>query len=404
MKSIHSPSILVMNSGSSSIRFAVYQVSESLQKILHGKIDRIGLKNTTLQFDDVINQHRDTVEIAVTNHSAAASYLMDWLLKQNIFSSVIGVGHRIVHGMRHTESERVTDALLAELHRIKPCDPKHLPGEIALIEAFHQSYPMIPQVACFDTAFHQTMPEIAKLLPIPRRYNIQGIQRYGFHGLSYSYLMQQLQHLSSPDKATNKRTILAHLGNGASLAAVLDGCSIDTTMAFTPTAGIMMSTRSGDVDPGLFSYLARTENMTAVDFNHLVNKESGLLGVSETSSDMRDLLAKETSDVRAAEAIALFCYQVKKTIGAYAAVLGGLDTLVFSGGIGENAPRIRALICSGLDFLGIQFNAANNAINADIISEKNSAVTIRVIPTDEEQMIAKFISHILHIHSATGKY
>ena len=278
--------------------------------------------------------------------------------------------------------------MLDELHRIRPYDPEHLPREIELIEAFRQRHPKLPQVACFDTAFHRTMPRVAKLLPIPRRFDAKGVQRYGFHGLSYAYLMEELARLGDP-AATKGRVILAHLGNGASLAAVRDGKSIDTSMGFTPTAGLVMSTRSGDLDPGLVPYLARTEQMTATQFQEMVNHESGLLGVSETSSDMRDLLAREAGDVRAAEAVALFCYQAKKWIGSFAAALGGLDTLVFAGGIGENAPLVRARICDGLGFLGIELNETRNAKNAPLISPDAGRVTVRVIRTDEELMIAQ---------------
>ena len=223
--------------------------------------------------------------------------------------------------MKHTEPVISTQELLDELHRIVPYDPEHLPREIELIEALRRRHPKLPQVACFDTAFHHTMPRVAKLLPIPRRYDAQDVQRYGFHGLSYAYLMQELECLAGT-QAANERVILAHLGNGASLAAVCDGRSMDTTMGLTPAAGLMMSTRSGDIDPGLVLFLARSEQMTAEQFDRMINRESGLLGISETSSDMRDLLAREAQDIRAAEAVALFCYQTKKGIGAYAAVLG----------------------------------------------------------------------------------
>ena len=283
--------------------------------------------------------------------------------------------------------------MLAELRRISPNDPDHLPREIELIEAFRQRHPKLPQVACFDTAFHQTMPRVAKLLPIPRRFDAKGIQRYGFHGLSYAYLMEELARLGDP-AAKKGRVILAHLGNGASLAAVRDGKSIDTSMGFTPTAGLVMSTRSGDLDPGLAPYLARTEEMTTRQFYKMVNHKSGLLGVSETSSDMRDLLTKQSRDLRAAEAVELFCYQAKKWIGAYAAALGGLDTLVFAGGIGENAPVVRARICERLDFLGVEIDAARNAENAALVSAANARVTVRVIRTDEELMIARSVCRL----------
>jgi acetate kinase len=249
-------------------------------------------------------------------------------------------------------------------------------------------------VACFDTAFHREMPRVARLLPIPRRYETQGVRRYGFHGLSYEFLMGELTRLAGPETARG-RVILAHLGNGASLAAVRDGKSIDTSMSFTPTAGVPMSTRSGDIDPGLVWYLARTEKMNAKQFNEMVNFQSGLLGVSETSSDMRDLLGRETQDVRAAEAVALFCYQVKKWIGAFAAALSGVDTLVFAGGIGENAPVVRARICDGLAFLGIELEENQNAANEGVISANTSRVAVRVIHTDEEWMIANMVCSVL---------
>jgi acetate kinase len=247
---------------------------------------------------------------------------------------------------------------------------------------------------CFDTAFHRTMPRVASLLPIPRRYEAAGVRRYGFHGLSYEFLMEELARLSDP-AATKGRVILAHLGNGASLAAVRDGKSIDTSMGFTPTAGLVMSSRSGDLDPGLISYLARTEQMSATQFQEMVNHASGLLGVSEISSDLRDLLARESDDVRAAEAVALFCYQAKKWIGSFAAALGGLDTLVFAGGIGEHAPLIRGRICDELGFLGIELDEGRNMKNAPLISTNGGRVAVRVIPTDEELMIAKSVIRVL---------
>jgi len=299
--------------------------------------------------------------------------------------------------MKHSEPVRVTPKLLAHLRRITPYDPDHLPREIELIEAFRRRHPKLPQVACFDTAFHRTMPRVAKLLPIPRRYAAKGVERYGFHGLSYAYLMEELARI---DPASSKgRVILAHLGNGASVAAVRDGKSIDTSMGFTPTAGLVMSTRSGDLDPGLVYYLARTEGMSAARFQRMVNHESGLLGISGTSSDVRDLLAREGSDARAAEALALFCYQVKKWIGSFAAVLGGLDTLVFAGGIGENAPLIRKRICDGLGFLGVQLNQNRNVKGAPLVSPDGGGVKVRIIRTDEELMIARSVTRTLNLDS-----
>jgi acetate kinase len=389
------PFILTINGGSSSIKFALYEVVKPLKRRLSGKVDRIGLSGTNLTFDAPTTKKLEHHNLAAVDHKSAANALIDWLEKQIDFKPVKAVGHRVVHGMTHTEPEIVTQELLDELHRISPYDPDHLPREIELIEAFRQRHPKLPQVACFDTAFHRTMPRVAKLLPLPRRFDARGIQRYGFHGLSYAYLMEELARLGDP-AAMNGRVILAHLGNGASLAAVRDGKSIDTSMGFTPTAGLVMSTRSGDLDPGLAPYLARTEQMTTKQFYEMVNHESGLLGVSETSSDMRDLLDREKQDVRAAEAVALFCYQAKKWIGSFTAALDGLDTLVFAGGIGENAPVIRARICEGLNFLGIKLDKARNAKNAAIISTNASRVTVRVIRTDEELLIARSVCRILN--------
>ena len=300
----------------------------------------------------------------------------------------------LFRSMKHSEPERVTPKLLAELHRIRPYDPDHLPREIELIEAFRKRHPKLPQVACFDTAFHRNMPRVAKLLPIPRRYEAKGVQRYGFHGLSYAFMMEELARLGDP-AATTGRVILAHLGNGASLAAVRDGKSVDTSRGFTPAAGLVMGSRSGDLDPGLLSFLSRSDQMTSAQFEQMVNHESGLLGVSETSSDMRDLLGRETQDVRAAEAVALFCYQARKWIGAYTAALGGLDTLVFAGGIGENAPVVRARICEGLEFLGIELEEKQNAANEGVISKAAGRVTVRVIRTDEELTIARAVCKII---------
>jgi len=388
------PRFLTINGGSSSIKFALYHVDEPLKHGLYGKVDRIGLSGTNLTFHDSDGKPQASRSLAAADHKSAASFLIDWLEEQNSFESVRAVGHRVVHGMQHTAPELVTQELLDELHRLRLYDPDHLPREIELIEVFRQRHPKLPQVACFDTAFHQTMPRVAKLLPIPRRYDAKGVQRYGFHGLSYAFLMEELGRLGDP-AATKGRVILAHLGNGASLAAVRDGKSIDTSMGFTPTAGLVMSTRSGDLDPGLAPYLARTDEITAKQFYEMVNHESGLLGVSEISSDMRELLAQESHDVRAAEAVALFCYQTKKWIGSFAAALGGLDTLVFAGGIGENAPVVRARICEELNFLGIELNESRNAATAGVISTDASRATVRVIRTDEELMIARSVCRVL---------
>lgn len=343
------------------------------------------------------NGQTDRVTIQCPDHAACVEPLVGSLERHVNGQRIQAIGHRIVHGGRlYTQPQQLTADVLKELRRLSPYDPEHLPVEISLIEAFSRRYPTVPQVACFDTAFHRDLPRVARLLAIPRRYNDEGVQRYGFHGLSYAYLMDELARLGGREVADG-RVILAHLGNGASLAAVRGGKSMDTTMAFTPTAGLPMSTRSGDLDPGLVSYLARTDGMTIEQFHEMVNARSGLLGISEISPDLRDLLAHEPSDPRAAEAVALFCYQTKKWIGAFAAALGGLDTLVFSGGIGENSAVVRARICDGLGFLGLALDETRNAAGESIISNEKSGVTVRVIRTDEEIQIANSVYQLLAV-------
>ena len=391
--------ILTINGGSSSIKFALYRTDELLKRWLYGKVDRIGLPGTNLTFIDLTQNQQDSRGIKASDHRSAADVLIGWLEERIGFASLKAVGHRVVHGMTHSEPEQVTPELIDELHRITPYDPDHLPREIELIEAFRQRHPKLPQLACFDTAFHRTMPRVAQILPIPRRFEAMGVQRYGFHGLSYAYLVEELARVAGA-KAAQGRVILAHLGNGASLAAVRDGQSVDTSMGFTPTAGIPMGTRPGDIDPGVAWFMMQVENLTPTQFNNLINHESGLLGVSETSSDMHDLLDRQAKDTRAAEAVDLFCYQVKKWIGAFAAALGGLDTLVFAGGIGENAAVVRARICEGLGFLGVDLKDEENAANAALISSSASRVSVRVIRTDEEWIIAKTVCRVFGFSDA----
>ncbi len=349
------PSVLALNGGSSSIRFALYQAGDPPRRSLYGKIERIGLRGTILMFDSQDRNQRDSRGIGDLDHRSAANFLIGWLEQRIGLGSISAVGHRLVNGgAKYREPQRVTTQLLDELRGISAYAPEHLPLEIALIDLIRERVPVLPQVVCFDTAFHRDMPRVAKIVPIPRRFTAHGVERYGFHGLSYSFLMEELTRVVGSEAA--------------------QGC---------------------DLDPGLIWFLARTERMTAEQFHRMVNHESGLLGVSETSSDLRDLLTREGDDVRAAEAIALFCYQVKKCVGSYAAALGGLDTLVFAGGIGENAPVIRARICEGLGFLGIELDRARNEGSEPVISSEASRVDVRVIPTDEEVMIARTVSGVL---------
>ena len=392
------PRILTINGGSSSIKFALFEGGAPPRRSLEGAIERIGLPDAALRVKGASETDNLSRPLLAPDHTAAVGALMDWIEESLGRVSLTAVGHRVVHGgPKYSAPELVTREMVEELRRLTPFDLEHLPEEILLTEAFHRRFPDLPQVACFDTAFHHDLPRVARLLPIPRRYEARGVRRYGFHGLSYSFLMGELARVAGAEAAQG-RVILAHLGNGASLAAVHHGHPVDTSMAFTPTAGVPMSTRSGDLDPGLVWYLARAEKMSAKHFNELVNFQSGLLGVSETSSDMRDLLEREGRDARAAEAVALFCYQVKKWVGAFAAALGGLDTLVFSAGIGENCPPIRARVCEGLGHLGIELDAARNAENAPLISAPAGRVAVRVMRTDEELVIARSVCRFLEEH------
>jgi acetate kinase len=387
--------VLTLNGGSSSIKLAAFEVGEKPTRGLVGTIERIGGSGTCFTYHDAATEQPATVEDlpAGLDFAGVVDFLVTWLEDQAIFADIAVVGHRVVHGLDHTAPERVTQQLIDGLQRITAYDLDHLPGEIALIEAFRRRHPQLPQFACFDTAFHRTMPRVAQLLPLPRRFDAKGVRRYGFHGLSYAYLLEALAQTAGP-AAAQGRVILAHLGSGASLAAVREGRSLDTTMGFTPTAGLPMGTRTGDLDPGVAGYLLLTEKLTPEAFNHMVSHQSGLLGVSETSSDVRDLLKRQATDPRAAEAVDLFCYQTRKAIGAFAAVLGGLETLVFSGGIGEHAAEVRARVCQGLEFLGVEIDPAQNVLHAPLISTAASRVAVRVIPTDEELMIAQTICRL----------
>jgi acetate kinase len=387
--------ILVINGGSSTLKFALFRVGDGPVRELSGLIDRIGSPHGTFTWMEEGTSRGDRRAVDAPDHAACLDMLMACVDGQCAQDPLRAIGHRVVHGGReYREPQRVTPVVMEELLRLSPYDPEHLPAEIELIEECARRYPRLPQVACFDTAFHRDMPNVARLLPIPRRYEKLGIQRYGFHGLSCSFLMKELARVGREGEA-NGRIILAHLGNGVSMTAVKDCKSVETTMGFTPASGMPMSRRSGDLDPGLVAYLARTAGMTVEQFHRMANSESGLLGVSEISGDMRDLLKEEGNDPRAAEAVALFCYQAKKTIGSLAAALGGLDTLVFSAGIGEHAPVIRARICEGLEFLGIVIDHARNWKNEAVISKEGGRVILRVIHTDEEREIAASVMALL---------
>ncbi len=378
--------ILTINAGSSSIKFALFRDNEVPSQLIRGKIDRIGLPGAVLEYIDetgVLTRN----EIPVSDTEEAISILHSFLDEHIDFDRLSAVGHRIVHGMNREAHALVTEGLIAELKEIKTIDQEHLPLEISLMENFQKSYPQLMQVACFDTVFHHNLPAVSRLLPLPRRFEEMGVRRYGFHGLSLAYVMEELKRID-PAKADGK-VIVLHLGSGVSVTAIEDGKSTDTSMGFTPTGGMLMGSRSGDLDPGALWYVMKNENLSLDDMSRMVNKESGLIGVSETSSDMYDLLQIESTDSRAKEAIALFCYEAKKRIGSYAVALGGVETIIFTGGMGEKAPLIRARITEGLEFLGVLLDESRNQAGDGVISAVSSTVCVRVMHINEELMIAK---------------
>ena len=369
MTATRPPAVLVLNRGSSSIKRALFTFEAAPQPLERSSVDA--------------GEHTDLAG------------LLDWIDALRRERHLVGIGHRVVHGGRTYDRPNViTDQVREDLGRLVSFAPNHLPDELALIDATRQRYGDVPHVACFDTAFHRDLPAVARRLPIPARFDASGVHAYGFHGLSYTFLMGELARTAGMNAARG-RVVLAHLGSGSSLAAVREGRSIDTTMTFTPTGGVVMSTRAGDLDPGLVAYVMRTERMTADDVERMLTRESGLVGVSGTTGDMRALLEREGADPHARLAVDIYCYRIRKTIGAYAAILGGLDTLVFSGGIGEHASVVRARICDGLGFLGLEIDAARNDRHAAVISKDHGEVIVRVIPTDEEFVIAQAVFGLL---------
>jgi acetate kinase len=387
--------ILTINSGSSSLKIALFRLGKMETLELSAKIERIGLPAAHCR----IARGDGTVLLeetrALPDHAAALKAVLDWLRERSI--RLAGVGHRIVHGgTRYGPPARITPRMEKALAELEPLDPDHLPNELDAIRTIRRRHARLSQVACFDTAFHRSMPAVARRYPLPRNLWREGVRRFGFHGLSYEFILGELARVAGA-RAARGRVIVAHLGNGASLAAVREGRSVETTMGFTPAGGVMMSTRSGDLDPGVLIYLLREKHRSAAALDRLVNHEAGLLGVSGTSPDVRDLLARAAGDPCAEEAIGMFCYQVRKSLGALAATLGGVDTLIFTAGIGENSPEIRARICAGLEFLGIRLDAARNRRNAAIVSRVGRGVTVRVMKTNEELTIARHTRDLLRL-------
>lgn len=388
--------ILVINSGSSSLKFALFEMGGGERLDCSGKLDRIGLDGGAFQVRDAQGARLvNEAKLELSDHEAALLRLLDWLAETGRQQGLTAAAHRVVHGgALHTQPEQITPELLADLEQLTPLAPNHLPAEREAIQAIGRVHPTLLQIACFDTAFHRTMPRAAQQFALPGRYAEEGVLRYGFHGLSYEYIVQELSHVAGAEAAEG-RLIIAHLGNGASMAAVHQRRSLDTTMGFTPTGGLVMSTRSGDLDPGLLLYLLRQRGMGADELHELLTQQSGLLGISGASSDMHDLLTREAADKSAALAIEIFCYQARKFIGAFAAALGGLDQLIFTGGIGEHAAPIRQRICKPLEFLGIKLDGPSNEKHAAVISRDGSPVAVRVIPTNEELMMARHAQGLL---------
>ena len=392
------PHILTINTGSSSLKFGLYDAGPDETLALCGVAQRIGASGGSLHIEDSDGAALLDHTSDFRDHGAALETAMDWLRRSHSSLDICAIGHRVVHGgAGYSIPTRITPELIADLVELTPLAPDHLPQAIQAIQVAGKAYPDVPQAACFDTAFHKNMPWLAHLYPLPRKYysgnQNSRIIRYGFHGLSYEWIMSDLENVA-PDES-GRRVIIAHLGNGCSMAAVRDGASVDTTMGFTPAGGLMMGARPGDLDPGVLLYLLAQKKMTPEAMDRMINQQCGLLGVSGTSADMRDLLKKERADRDAADAVALFCYQAKKYLGALTTVLNGLDTLVFTGGIGEHAAPVRQRICEGLEYLGIGLDPARNEAHAPIISDDGSRVTVRIIKTDEDRMIARHTREVL---------
>jgi acetate kinase len=395
--------ILTLNAGSSSIKFALFAHSATIpqQPELVGQIDGIGAvggQRTRLKAQDAHGQPLDDCDLelgepAETPHKKALGFLVDWLHRHEAGWHIAGVGHRIVHGAEKFSQPVVLDSAMVDtLRGFIPLAPLHQPHNLAGVDALTAALPGTPQIACFDTAFHRSQPDLAQLFALPRAITAQGVRRYGFHGLSYEYITEVLpRHLA--DGRANGRVIVAHLGNGASMCGMKDLKSQASTMGFTAVDGLMMGTRTGNLDPGVLLYLMDYRKMDSKALTSLLYKESGLLGVSGISGDMRVLLESKAPEAR--EAIDLFCYRIVREIGSLAAALGGLDALVFTGGIGEHGAPVREQVCAQLGWLGLTLDSEANAANATKISTAGSRIDVCVIPTNEEWIIARHTAKLI---------
>ncbi|RTL49351.1 MAG: acetate/propionate family kinase [Rhodocyclaceae bacterium] len=391
--------ILTLNAGSSSIKFALYAKTRPISPIaeMTGQIDGIGAR-PHIKAKDKAGNKLDDVDIplvgnAETQHHGALEFLVDWLHGHEAGWTIIGVGHRVVHGGSvYSQPVLLTDTCTDKLRQFVPLAPLHQPHNLDGIDALHACLPGVPQVGCFDTAFHRSQPEVAQRYALPRKISAEGVRRYGFHGLSYEYIAGALPDVLG--KKADGKVIVAHLGNGASLCAMEGRKSIATTMGFTAVEGLMMGTRTGSIDPGVLLYMMDEHGYDSKALTKLLYKESGLLGVSGISQDMRTLLASDEPEAK--EAVELFCYRLIREIGSLTAALGGLDALVFTGGIGEHAAPVRAAACRNLAWLGVDLDDAANQRDAERISSANSKVDVLVLPTNEEWMLARHAVEIIH--------
>jgi len=397
-----SPCILILNAGSSSIKFAAFLADDNLTRLTEGQVERIGTPHATFTAQTTGAAAATRWSIRAGSHASAAAHVLKWMQVAIEGQQMVAVGHRIVFGgPKLIHHQRITAAVLKELQRDSSLDPSHLPRDIALIRAVRNEYPLLPQYACFDTAFHHAMPQEARILPIPWTYYKQGIQKLGFHGISYEYIVATLRRIA-PAQARG-RVVIAHLGSGCSLAAVRNGKPVDTTMGFTPAGGLVMASRTGDMDPGVLLYLMEHEKLTPRAMEQWITEQCGLRGVSQRSGDMRDLLQTQKTDPRAAAAVALFCHRARQWIAAMAASMGGIDTLIFSGGIGQHAWQIRQEICRGLKFLDIDLDIRANRDRASVISTPHSRVAVRIIPTDEQIQLARIVRGLLPVRLPASK-
>lgn len=378
--------ILTVNAGSSSVKLALFE-NDYDNPVLSVSIENIGTAETASLIPSGQYGSNDTNEIKATNHREAIEAAVEWLHQQAHIDGIDAIGHRVVHGgTEHHRPARIDDELMEYLHSITPLAPNHMHPSLSCIEALRTSYPESVHVATFDTGFFKEVPTVARTLALPRELRDQGIQRYGFHGLSYEYLLDNFGKTEG-EEAKKGRVIIAHLGSGASISAIKDGKPLDMSMGFTPASGIIMSTRSGDIDPGVIDYLL-AQGKTREEIQRLLYKESGLLGLSENTADMYTLLQSEATDERARLAIEVFCYTIRKTIGAYSAVLGGVDSIIFAAGIGERSAEIRARVCEPLAYLGVEIDKERNENGERLISTDDSTVGVHVIHTHEDRIIA----------------